>query len=158
MTIPTIILSTTPENILSNITCPEKCETCNEESNKLNLCLSCNENKQYYKLYMNSEQTYYECIQLSSHNNNLFFNEKLKIFNICYETCKTCYDTGDPSSHKCLTCDVDHHFVPGVNHPDNCITECKYYYYFTYFDQYKCTVYPQCPEEAKYFIPDKKNV
>ena len=104
---------------------------------------------------MSPQQTYFECIKLSSNNQNLIFNKQLKIFNICYETCKTCYDTGNPSSHKCLICDVEHHFVPGINPKDNCVTECKYYYYFTYFDQYKCTIYPQCPEEAKYLIQDK---
>ena len=46
-------------------------------------------------------------------------------------------------------------FRPDESPKDNCVTECKYYYYFNYLGQYKCTVYPQCPEEAKLFIKEK---
>ena len=85
----------------------------------------------------------------------MVYNQKLKIFNLCYETCKTCKNVGDPENHNCETCDVEHQFVPAKNSPNNCFTQCKYYYYITYFGNYKCTNYPQCPEEAQIFIKDK---
>ena len=85
----------------------------------------------------------------------LYFNPILKVYNLCYETCKTCSTSGNPVNHNCLTCDEDHLFIPDKNPKNNCITQCKYYYYFTYYGQYKCTEYPQCPEEAKFLIKDK---
>ena len=84
-----------------------------------------------------------------------FFDPISKVFNLCYETCKTCYKAGNPENHYCLECDTDHMFRPDESSKDNCITECKYYYYFNYLGQYKCTIYPQCPEEAKLFIKEK---
>ena len=143
--------------------CPEKCETCDEQSNRLNLCITCNTNADYYPVnYNNFHQIYSECMKYStiSQSSNLynkfFFNPNTKIFNLCYETCKTCEISGDPANHNCLTCDADHIQIPN-NYPlNNCITECKYYYYYTYFGQYKCTDYPKCPDIAKFFIKDKK--
>ena len=91
----------------------------------------------------------------STKKDHLFFDEETKVFNLCYETCKTCNKAGDPSNHNCLTCDADHRFRPDKSSLNNCVTECKYYYYYNYLGQYKCTVYPQCPEEAILFIEDK---
>ena len=161
-TIPTTQLMTSiPESTII-IECPEKCDKCDIESNKLELCISCNTNKQYYPInYNNFNHTYYECIKLStnSEQSNLyskfFFNPKTKSFNLCYETCKTCEISGNPENHNCKTCDTDHLFIPAKYPLTNCVTECKYYYYFTYFGQYKCTSYPKCPEEAKLFIKEK---
>ena len=160
------IISTFPKfSILSTISkyssCSEKCELCDEESKKLDLCVSCNTNEGYYKVNFNNHQTYFECLKSESSSliskilNKLFFDPILKEYNLCYETCKTCSGAGDPINHNCITCDEDHLFIPGKTE-HNCITECKYYYYFTYLSQYKCTVYPQCPEEAKLLIKSKK--
>ena len=46
-------------------------------------------------------------------------------------------------------------FKPDKSPKDNCITECKYYYYFNIIGQYKCTVYPQCPDNAINLIEEK---
>ena len=62
---------------------------------------------------------------------------------------------GSPSNHNCKTCDVEHQFVPEKNTPGNCLTECRYYYYISYTGLYKCTTYPMCPDEAKFFIKGK---
>ena len=72
-----------------------------------------------------------------------------------YETYKTSNKAGNPEFHNCLTCDNDHMFRPDKSPKDNCITECKYYYYFNYNGQYKCTIYPQCPEDVKLLVKEK---
>ena len=58
-------------------------------------------------------------------------NKITKTFNLCYETSKECNRVGNPEFHNCLTCDNDHMFRPDKSPSDNCITECKCYYYFT---------------------------
>ena len=152
------ILSTIPSLSLS---CPEKCENCNDESIQLDLCVTCNTNDGYYRVNYNNHQIYIECLKNDSSLSNskilskFYFDPVLQEFNLCYETCKTCTSAGDPINHNCITCDEEHLFIPGKTE-HNCITECKYYYYFTYLSQYKCTIYPQCPEEAKLFIKSKK--
>ena len=92
----TSIISTSPE-ITTIFGCPEKCERCDEESNSLNLCITCNINNGYYPVnYNNNNPTYIDCMNFNfiSSNSNLlnkiFFNPKTKEFNLCYETCKTC--------------------------------------------------------------------
>ena len=79
----------------------------------------------------------------------------MKVFNLCYETCKTCKKAGNPEFHNCLTCDIDHMFRPDNSPNGNCVTECKYYYYFNHIGQYKCTTFDHCPEEAKLLIKEK---
>ena len=156
--IPTSYITSTITNII-NDECPEKCQSCNQESNNLNLCISCNTNRNYYPVFYNNDsQPYVECLSIDSSSSNLkklFFNPITKTFNLCYETCKTCYKSGDPLFHNCITCDTDHMFRPDESSKDNCVTECKYYYYFNHIDQYKCTKYPQCPEDAKLLIKEK---
>jgi hypothetical protein len=63
---------------------------------------------------------------------------------------------GNPLNHNCKTCDIEHQFVPEINTPGNCLTECRYYYYISYSGQYKCTTYPMCPDDSKFFIKEKK--
>ena len=157
----TSIISTSQEITLI-VECPEKCERCDEQSNNLNLCIKCNINNGFYPVnYNNNNPTYIDCMNFNSYSSNsnllnkLFFNPKTKEYNLCYETCKTCESSGDPSNHNCLTRDEDHQFLPTKYPSHNCVTQCKYYYYFTFYDQYKCTPYPQCPEEAKLFIKEK---
>ena len=112
------------ENII-NRECDIKCLTCNEESKKLNLCLSCDTAKG-------------------------FFND----FKPCYETCLTCNIGGDKINHNCLSCDIDHRFRPDVSPPNNCVSNCSYYYISSY-GEYKCIDSFPCTKEANLIIIDK---
>ena len=147
----------TSQSTVLNADCPEKCKTCSLESNAFGLCLTCNIEEEYYPVYYDSnQQIYIECLKREAiTNSNLFFNPQSKRINLCYETCKTCLQAGNPEFHNCITCDTEHMFRPDNNPKGNCITNCKYFYYFTFAGQYKCTAYPKCPDEAKYFIKEK---
>ena len=54
-----------------------------------------------------------------------FLISKNKIFNFCYETCKTCDRAGNPENHNCLTCDIEHRFRPDK---EDCLKDNSYKY------------------------------
>ena len=115
ITIPTTIQTTIPTTIPTTISttlflyssdCEEKCLKCNEESKKLNLCISCNEDKNYKRLNYDNllEQTYHECILKTSPKlKRFYFNATTNEFRPCYETCATCEKEGNSKYHNCLT-------------------------------------------------------
>ena len=159
---PTIIISTLPAVI--DITIPkvecinEKCLACNEESNKLNLCLSCDEAKGYKKVnYTLIYTKFLDCIKPNDPKfKNYYFNETLNEYRPCYKTCKTCLKGGDAKANYCLECENGYMFRPGNNIYNNCVAFCEFYYLSSY-NQYKCLNNYICPEEAKYYIKDKKS-
>ena len=160
--IPTTIIATNKEiinestfinNDISYI-CDEKCYTCNEESKKLDLCLSCNIEQNYYPVnYNNEPQTYHECFHKTSSNPIRFYFENDE-FKPCYETCLTCIEGGNPKFHKCLSCEFGFKFRPDKNPEDNCIADCLYYY-ISPFGQYKCLKSLECPSNANLVIKEK---
>ena len=75
----------------------------------------------------------------------------------CYRSCATCEYGGDGNQNNCTTCDVDYKKEPEKENSKNCVAICtNYYYYYTYYGQYKCTLVPQCPEENNLLIRRKK--
>ena len=139
---------------INSLKCEEKCLTCDEESNKNNLCLTCNMAKGYYPInyhYPNYNQKYLECLKYGINHNRFFFDSLNNEFKPCYETCATCEEEGFSLIHNCKTCETNYRFRPD-NPISNCVTDCEYSYYISKFGQYKCTDYPQCPEESKFFI------
>ena len=38
---------------------------------------------------------------------------------------------------------------------NNCVTKCPYFFYYTYYGQYKCTQTSQCPDYYNLFIKEK---
>ena len=151
---PTTIIKTIPE-----VKCPsEKCLTCNEESNKLGLCLTCNEAKGYMKVNYTIVLTkFLDCIKKESPKLiNFYYNETLKEYRPCYKTCKKCLMGGDPQYHNCLECENGYMFRPGDNPHNNCVAYSEYHY-ITSYNQYKGLDIYQCPEEAKYYIKEKKS-
>ena len=135
--------------------CEEKCLSCDENSKKLNLCINCNKENDFYPVITEKQQPqkYYECYKKTSSNPERYYFEDDK-FMPCYETCLTCNEGGNPKDHKCLSCDVDHMFRPDHSPEANCIAKCKFYYISPY-GQYKCLDILQCPEESKLLIEDK---
>ena len=168
-TIPTSLITNNPTTIISTIfteeititsnfiNCEEKCLRCDNESKKLNLCISCNEPKNYYKVNYNNNpnQIYYDCILRTSPKlKKFYFNITTNEFRPCYETCETCEKEGDSKFHNCLTCDANHMFRPDGNPPNNCVANCKFYYISPY-GQFKCLETLECPEESKLLIKEK---
>ena len=168
--IPTTIMTITPTTIITTkvstipitipeIICPdEKCLTCNEASNSLGLCLSCNEEKGYKKVnYTLVLTNFLDCIKPSNPSiKKYYYNETLQIYRPCYKTCKSCSKGGNAEANYCLECEADYMFRPGNNPYNNCVAYSEYYYISSY-NQYKSLKVYQCPEEAKYYIKDKKS-
>ena len=172
-TIPKIIITTLPNPIITTIqttiikenptmapiVCPdEKCLTCNEESNKLALCLTCNEELGYKKVnYTIVLTNFLDCMKPENpKTKKYYYNETLKEYRPCYKVCKQCLKGGNAEANYCLECEAGYMFRPGNNPYNNCVAYSEFYYISSY-NQYKSLNIYQCPEEAKYYIKDKKS-
>ena len=149
------------EGVNDDLFCEEKCSKCNEDSKLKSLCIECNEEKKYFKIIFNNNINiddgllngdYKECIKEESKPKNYYFNETERAFKPCYYTCETCSKNGDSNDHNCNTCAKN--YILNINKNNNCIIGCKYYFYFTNYKEYKCTIDNQCPEEASILIPE----
>ena len=155
--IQTTLITTVPTTI-PEVKCAEKCLTCNEASNKLGLCLTCNEAKGYKKLnYTITLTQFLNCIKKEDPKfKNYYFNDTLQEYRPCYKTCKRCSRGGNPEAHHCLECETGYMFRPFNNPYNNCVVYSEYYYISSY-NQYKSLDIYQCPEEAIYYIKEKKS-
>ena len=127
--------------------------TCNEDSNALGLCLTCNEAKGYKKVNYTIVYTdFYDCVlNTSTKISKFFYNETNKEYRPCYKTCKKCSKSGDEYANNCLECDNGYMFRPGNNPYNNCVAFSEFYY-ITPYNQYKALNTLQCPEESKYLV------
>ena len=139
-----------------------KCELCDENSASQNLCISCNNNKGYYFLNVNSlneeEQTngYIECVNNETKPSSFYFNEDNDDYRSCYETCATCDIEGDWENNNCKTCRGGYIFKPDISETSNCVIKCEFYYYYTTSNQYKCTENEYCPPNYPLLIKEKE--
>ena len=135
-----------------------KCLYFTEESNKMNLCIKCNNYLGYYPVNFKKKifpNNFIECFNNKTKLSNFYFNEKEKQYEPCYETCSTCNYGGNEEINNCTSCDIDSIFRPETNGTTNCVKKCKYKYYYTSFGQYKCSSIDQCPQEAKFYVNAK---
>ena len=124
-----------------------KCKECSNESNDLDLCISCNESF-YPKIDdpINSN-SFINCYK---DPDNYYLDNN--IYKPCYQTCKKCTGIGTPLDNKCLE------FKPGyskIENNQNCYQNCKYYYYFDSSNNYHCTEEKKCPVEQNKLIKEK---
>ena len=90
----------------------EKCELCNKESISKNLCIKCNNRKNYY--YLNNNRIisssiineYIDCVD--NKPSNYYFDEELKEYKQCYELCLTCDYGGDINENNCTSYKTDY--------------------------------------------------
>ena len=167
-TIPTTILTTIPTTIITTIptTIPEvecseenseKCLKCNEESNKLGLCLSCKEGYEKVNYTSSIYAAFLDCMKRDNPKlKTFYFNETLNEFRPCYKTCNSCYIGGDELANNCFECKDGYMFRPGENPKNNCVIYSEFYYISPY-GQYKTLDVLQCPEESKFLIKDTKS-
>lgn len=139
------------------IKCNEKCSKCDEKSNNMNLCIECNKENKYYEIKYNElnnelNEEYKECYNENNKPSNYFLNEIEGVYEPCYYTCGSCKISGDSNEHNCLTC--SNNYIFDDKKINNCIIKCKYYFYYTNYGEYKCTIDNQCPEEASLLIPE----
>ena len=140
--------------------CDEKCLICNEESKRLDKCIFCDSNNDYYPVMeIEGQEEYYQCYKKTSKVERFYFSNRDKAFLPCYETCKYCNEKGDINDHKCTACDYGLTKKPGTKElaiTFNCVTECPHSYYYTESGQYKCTQTSFCPSDNSIYIKLKQ--
>ena len=156
------------ENILDEdkIKCMdlEKCQTYNKESLAKCLCLTCNNNKGYYLLNnkLSKEKSleiygrYLDCVNDITKPSNFYFNQDNNDYEECYETCNTCIYGGDKNENNCSTCENNYIKEPDLINSHNCVLKCPYFYYYNSYGKYKCTLFPNCPDDFNLIIKEKK--
>ena len=130
--------------------CDKKCAKCNKESVKLDQCITCNNQENYYSKENDSlnKGEYVNC-----YNNFIegyYVDQKDKRYNKCFEKCKNCNDKGNITDHKCNEC-----FTGFTLNDTNCYEICPYYYYFNDEGVYKCTEKNKCPNRDYKIILEK---
>ena len=145
---------------LAKAECDEKCLICNEESKRLDKCIFCDSNKDYFPVMESGgAEEYYQCYKRTDKVERLYFSNREKAFLSCYETCRYCDEEGDANDHKCTACDYNLMKRPGTKESAttfNCVTNCAYSYYYTESGRFKCTNTPICPQDQPILIESKK--
>ena len=145
---------------LAKAECDPKCLICNEESKRVDKCIFCDSNNDYFPVMMSGgAEEYYQCYKKTAKVERLYFSNRDKAFLPCYETCRYCNEEGDANEHKCTACDYNLMKKPGTKESAptfNCVTSCAYSYYYTESGQFKCTNTPICPEDQPIYIEKKR--
>ena len=141
--------------------CSKECLICNEESNNLGMCITCNIDEGYYPVFNRSiYERYYKCLHISN-KGKYYLDEENKILKPCYDLCKTCEKEGNETFHNCLTCENNYAFreesltIFRNNCFLNIICESNRPYYYSEDGEYKCSKIAQCPKEAHLLIKEK---
>ena len=132
-----------------------KCLYCNEESLKLNKCIECNRKLGYFPInYINNDDIYMKCYNNQTKKSNFYFDLKSESYNLCYELCNTCDNSGNTTENNCTSCISGYIFNPDKINSTNCVYNCTYYYYYN-FGLYRCTDKGQCPVDNNLLIRAK---
>ena len=115
---------------------------------KYNLCISCNEEENYYeKINDNNKDDFIDCYK--DPKINYYLDKKKDKFNPCYPSYKYCYNKSeDKQHHLCMTCNEENSYlIVDEKNPYsfNCFPECKFNYYFNKNHDYICTNTSSCP-------------
>ena len=118
------------------------------------MCKRCSSKMGYYPLEKYSiDQFYVSCYPYNNSPKNYIFDEIEKIHKLCYKTCEKCFQVGDNLNHSCISCDTNYMFID--EEPSNCFPKCDFNYYYTKYNQYRCTESNECPLEYPYLILNK---
>ena len=133
----------------------EKCLTCSEESLVYDLCITCNENQNYYPKF-NDSKNYGTFIDCYKNLEKYYLNGN--IYEPCYESCQSCSKNKENNFHNCKMCAPGYTYIIEYNEFNlNCYKDCIYYkYYDRTKNKYYCTEEAKCPEKYSKLIPDIK--
>ena len=139
----------------------EKCLLCNEESISLDLCIKCNNLKDYYFLNIHSipkeelNDQYIDCVNEETKPSKFYFDSENEDYRPCYQSCATCDTGGNYKIHNCKTCEENYIPKPDTIATTNCVIKCPSYYYYSINNQYKCTEEEYCPLNYILLIKEK---
>ena len=143
----------------------EKCKTI--DYNNL-LCFECNIQAGYYPIYndynydnrKNLLKKYIknsmDCYNENTKPIGYYLNKHLQAYEKCYDSCKTCYGTGNRIFHNCSSCLNNYTFQPEIPYTTNCVPKCQYYYYYSFIGNYECTQNYHCPDKIN-LVVEKEN-
>ena len=79
------------------------------------------------------------------------------IYKKCFNTCKTCGQSGNEIIHNCNECLNGYKFInDSLGIPNNCYVNCVHNYYFDEYNKYKCTESNSCTSRYNKLITIKK--
>ncbi len=88
---------------------------------------------------------------------NFYSDNNDNIYRKCYDTCKTCNQTGNEINNNCNICINNYTFIHESFIPKhNCYLNCSYFYYFDENGKYNCTESDLCPLQYNKKIIEKK--
>ena len=124
-----------------------KCYECSIDSNKLDLCISCN--KGYYPKIddIQNNNSFIDCYK----DPDGYYLEN-DTYKPCYPSCQNCTEFGDILYNKCISC---RRGFFSIDNGTNCYKICQYYYYFNSSNIYHCTEGYECPIEQNKLIKEK---
>ena len=142
----------------------EKCGNYSKESITKCLCLTCNIRQGFYLLnnLLSKEKNleiygnYIDCVNDTTKPSNFYYNQEKKDYEECYETCNTCFYSGDKNENNCSSCEINYIKEPDKKNSSNCVMKCPYLYYYNSYGKYKCTPTPNCPDDFNLLIKEKK--
>ena len=79
----------------------DKCKICSDESKENNLCLICNEEKNYFSKSTDKGK-YIDCYK--GNISGYYLDTNNKYYMPCYPSCETCNFYGNETNHNCLSC------------------------------------------------------
>ena len=117
-----------------------KCEFCSNESKQYNLCLSCNNEGDYYPKIDDETRSdsFIDCYNKETVS-GYYLNANTGYLEKCYSTCEKCSGSGDENNNKCTLCITTHEFKNDFENDYNCYQICNNYYYFDSSRQHHCT-------------------
>ena len=88
---------------------------------------------------------------------NFYLDKNDNIYKICFNTCKTCRQSGNDNTHNCDECINGYKFInDSLGIPNNCYVNCVHNYYFDEYNKYKCTESNSCTSRYNKLIAIKK--
>ena len=126
---------------------------CSQESVLNNICISCNNDNDYYPKYDDilSITPFMNCYNEAQ--DGYYFDNNEQYYMPCYSTCLKCDGPGNIYDNKCTECDSNY-----IKIDNNCYNKCIFYFFLNYseiYQQYQCTLFNYCPYEYSNLIKQK---
>ena len=147
----------TDENNVKTCICSTntKCYLCTIESNKVNKCVSCKTDSNYYPKEDDTGE-FMNCYDSTNIPSNYYLDSTNKIYKLCHSLCAKCTEAGIDNNNKCTQCIEGYFFIMNINDIKNCYSNCNSnnYYYFDDRNNYHCE--NNCPSNYKLIDGQKK--
>ena len=131
------------------------CEKCDKDSNGLYSCITCNNEKGYYK--KSDEEISDRFINCYTNLDGYYLDSEMKEFKPCYNSCQLCSEPGNEKNNRCIKCKDGYERKNDFENDNNCYKICDpYYYFYDSYNKYQCTNDYNCPSDFSKLILDKK--